>query len=353
MTIPKLTEVFAEAPDWKKSFKAAKKADAAAGHPLAVGRLEVPKSPKPPPTAKPIRKGGPDNDPLKTATTGEVFETEAGTYFVFRGINQKYYAVFVDGNVQRAKDLGEHPGRKEAIDAVLADHDKTAAGIGEIRSVPLTASLVEMFLGEASSKEAMYKALSANPTDAYQLAVYADQAQEENSPIAPYFLFLSQKLPQFGEPFKKLREKIKTIKLKAEKQSQKEVQLDIFSVSIVLDHYDLVIRQLIFAETKDDLLSVIDDLENELHGLKEAFRKIRDYWFVQIDTPNKLLIRVWPPDDLDQDAKMPGYVTADPSGNRVTVLGKVFDDSDSDPYYMVKSLAGGISKVVRIIPNGP
>lgn len=137
---PSLTEVYhhvgdrlSEAPlDWKKSFGKAKKALGKSGVPGIAKGIEVPKAPPKPPEAKPIRgKGGPENDPLKTATTGEVFETEDGTYFVYRGVNQRYYTTFVDGDHKKARDLGEHPGRKEAIDAVLADHDKNAAGVGE------------------------------------------------------------------------------------------------------------------------------------------------------------------------------------------------------------------------------
>jgi len=136
MTVPKMTELFTEAPlDWKKSFKKAQKTvmKHAGALPAGAARgLEVPKGAKPPPEAKPIRgKGGPHDDPLKTVTTAEMFETEAGSYYVSRGVNGRYYCVFVDSNVQKARDLGEHPSRKEALDAVLADHDKTAAGIGE------------------------------------------------------------------------------------------------------------------------------------------------------------------------------------------------------------------------------
>lgn len=136
MTVPKMTELFTEAPlDWKKSFKKAQKTIQKHAGKLPVGSargLEVPKGPKSPPVATPIRgKGGPTDDPLKTVTTAEMFETDAGSYYVSRGVNGRYYTVFVDANVQKARDLGEHPSRKEALDVVLADHDKTAAGIGE------------------------------------------------------------------------------------------------------------------------------------------------------------------------------------------------------------------------------
>jgi hypothetical protein len=132
--VPSLLEVFlVEDPvDFKKSFKKAKTALGKTGIPGIAKGIEVPKGPKKPPEVKPIRgKDAPANDPLKTATTAEVFETEDGTYFVYRGVNQRYYTTFVDGDQKKARGLGEHPNRKEAIDAVLADHDKNAAGIGE------------------------------------------------------------------------------------------------------------------------------------------------------------------------------------------------------------------------------
>lgn len=132
MTVPKMTELFTEAPlDWKKSFGKARKALGKTGIPGVAKGIEVPKGPKKPPEAKAARAGGLQDDPLKTVTTAEMFETEAGSYYVSRGVNGRYYTVFVDANVQKARDLGEHPSRKEALDVVLADHDKIQGGLGE------------------------------------------------------------------------------------------------------------------------------------------------------------------------------------------------------------------------------
>jgi len=135
MSTPKLTEVFLiEAPtDWKKSFSSVKKADRKAGSPLQMGygQHEIPKGPKKPAKPTKIRAGGPDNDPLKDSTSAEHFATEAGDYIMFRGINQKYYVRFISGDVKKVRDLGDHASRSDAIDTILSDHDKNAAGIGE------------------------------------------------------------------------------------------------------------------------------------------------------------------------------------------------------------------------------
>lgn len=117
--------------NWKKTAKNAVNALSKRGYWDAHAVL-APKDPKKPPEAKPIRgKNAPDDDPLKTTTSSEVFETDHGLYVVFKGVNSRYYALFVDADMKKATDLDEHPGRKEAIDAVLAHHDKLAAGVGE------------------------------------------------------------------------------------------------------------------------------------------------------------------------------------------------------------------------------
>lgn len=131
----KLSQVFqiTEAPlDFKKSFGKAKKALAKSGVPGIAHGIEVPKGAKKPPEAKPIRgKEQPENDPLKTTTNSEVFETDHGMYVVFKGVNGQYYSLFIDADMENVQDLGQHAGRKQAIDDVLAHHDKQAAGIGE------------------------------------------------------------------------------------------------------------------------------------------------------------------------------------------------------------------------------
>lgn len=129
--IPTMSEVFLfEAPvDWRKSFNAANKAARKAGH---VGpSFEVPKGPgkKPVPTSIRGGKSAPDNDPLKTSSVAELFETDAGNYFLYKGMNGRYYGLFVSGDLRDTMDLGEHGTRQEAIDAILTHHDTQAAGI--------------------------------------------------------------------------------------------------------------------------------------------------------------------------------------------------------------------------------
>jgi hypothetical protein len=116
--------------DYKKSFKKARNALVKTGIPGIAKDIDVPKDPKKPQTAKPIRPGGPDEDPLKTSSNAELFETDNGDYFVYRGINTKYYALYVSADRKHVKDLGEFGGRKEAIDSVLTHHDKEMAGLG-------------------------------------------------------------------------------------------------------------------------------------------------------------------------------------------------------------------------------
>lgn len=127
----RLAEMMEGPLDWKRSFKKAQKALGKTGQPGVAQSVEVPKAPGKPPQAKPARAGGPEDDPLKTSTNAELFQTDAGDYFYFRDVKGRHHAIFVTANHKKVEDLGEHPGRKEAIDAVLHHHDKTAAGIGE------------------------------------------------------------------------------------------------------------------------------------------------------------------------------------------------------------------------------
>lgn len=138
MSSPKLTEVFQigeASTDWKNSYKQAIRKDKKAGHPLALTKSGIPKGPGKPAKASPIRnnpgsKQAP-GDPIKDSTAAEHFATEEGDYLMFRGVNGMYYARFISPDVKTAHDLGEHTSRQEAIDAILEDHDKNAAGLGE------------------------------------------------------------------------------------------------------------------------------------------------------------------------------------------------------------------------------
>jgi len=127
-------EVVDEAPvDWKKTFSKISKADDKAGSPLRVGKVaagqyHVPKVKKSAVKDRPIRAGGPADDPLKTASSAEVFRTTRGMYVMFKE-GPSYKVMFVSGRTM--KDLGEHPSRAEAIDAVLAHNDRSAGGLGE------------------------------------------------------------------------------------------------------------------------------------------------------------------------------------------------------------------------------
>ena len=134
MSIPKLTEVFVvqEAPlDWKKSFKKASSALQKTGIPGIAKGIEVPKGPRKPPEARPARSGGPSDDPLKTTSSAELFQTDAGDYYVSKGVGGMYHAIFVSADMKKVEDLGQHGSRRESIDSVLAHHDKLAAGLGE------------------------------------------------------------------------------------------------------------------------------------------------------------------------------------------------------------------------------
>lgn len=131
-----------EAPvNWKQSFSKLAKADKKKGSPLKAGnqsksQYHVAKTPKAPQGPTPIKQAGAaEGDPLKTASNAEFFETDAGNYFVYRGFNKRYYAMYVSADMKKVTNLGEHGERREAIDAVLEHHDKAAAGLGEASEV--------------------------------------------------------------------------------------------------------------------------------------------------------------------------------------------------------------------------
>lgn len=134
-----IMEGLQEAPvDWKQSFTKLAKADKKKGSSLKAGnqgqsQYHVPKGAKKPQEPKLARAGGPEDDPLKTASTAEFFETEAGNYFVYRGLNKRYYGMYVSADMKKVTNLGEHGSRAEAIDAMLHHHDKAAAGMGEAK----------------------------------------------------------------------------------------------------------------------------------------------------------------------------------------------------------------------------
>ncbi len=121
--------------DYKKSFNKAKKVLAKHGNDLpagAAGDIHVNKAAKKPASPAPIRRQkAAEGDPLKTASNAEFFETEAGNYFVYRGFNKKYYAMYVSADIKRVRNLGEFADRENAVNAVLEHHDKAAAGLGE------------------------------------------------------------------------------------------------------------------------------------------------------------------------------------------------------------------------------
>lgn len=122
--------ILSEAPvDWRRSFSRAADQAQQRGYPLKRAALHVPKGPPKATKATSIRANPAPGDPLKTASSAEAFETDAGTYFVYKGVNGSYYATFVSGDYSRAEDLGSFKSRKEAIDGLLAHHDQTAAGV--------------------------------------------------------------------------------------------------------------------------------------------------------------------------------------------------------------------------------
>jgi len=127
--------------DWQKSFKSATKGQSYYDK-QAHQVPKAPKAPKPSPLGKPARPGGPDDDPFKASTNAEVFSTDVGNggetvdYIMYRtqdgNKNGLYVVICVPHNgSKKARHMGEFSSRQQAIDAVLHDHDKNMAGIGE------------------------------------------------------------------------------------------------------------------------------------------------------------------------------------------------------------------------------
>ena len=92
---------------------------------LVEGPVQVTKAAVPP-----IRKGGPSDDPYKTAKYAELYQGKDSLSMLINTHGGEVMVIKIPNNVLMSKGSQEKfPSRKDAVDSILHSHDVAKAGI--------------------------------------------------------------------------------------------------------------------------------------------------------------------------------------------------------------------------------